>query len=185
MVETVGRSVEGPQLRSTGGTAGSGSWPGSRSPASTERWAYVDRAQDARLAERDRTIAAVERNLDALEPLATVPDELEVGIEALRSELEVLEGFDRARTCPIRVLAGVQDALPDRARLGSLPWKDRKLVLTIRSPGPEVDAAFLRELDRLPQLAGVEQLHIRGHCHRRCPTSYVAVVACSPDVASS
>jgi type IV pilus assembly protein PilN len=84
----------------------------------------------------------------------------------LEKKLDVIEGLDRARTGPVRVLSELAERTPDRLWLTSLEADGSTLSMKGQSLDNELVAAFLRGLSESPYFQDVDldgtQLEERG-----------------------
>jgi type IV pilus assembly protein PilN len=74
----------------------------------------------------------------------------------LEKKIDVIDGLDRARTGPVRVLAELASRTPDRMWLTALSTKGNAITLKGQSLDNEVVALFLRSLNESAYFADVD-----------------------------
>ena len=75
---------------------------------------------------------------------------------SLEKKIDVIDGLDRARSGPVRVLAELATRTPDRLWLTNLSTKGQAITLTGRSLDNELVALFLRQLGESEYFANVD-----------------------------
>jgi type IV pilus assembly protein PilN len=75
---------------------------------------------------------------------------------SLEKKIDVIDGLDRARSGPVRVMDELATHTPERLWLNGLATKGRRLELTGQSLDNELVAVFLRALGESPHFGKVD-----------------------------
>jgi type IV pilus assembly protein PilN len=108
----------------------------------------MDRSQ-ARIQQMEKDIARFKPQLEQVEAFKKKKGELE-------KKIEVIDGLDRARRGPVRVMADLADRIPPRVWLTSVETKDGTLKIKGESLDNELIALFLRDLGTSSSFAEVD-----------------------------
>lgn len=74
----------------------------------------------------------------------------------LEKKIDVIDGLDRARSGPVRILAELATRAPERLWLTSLETKGKSVTMKGESIDNEIVALFLRALDESPYFTDVD-----------------------------
>jgi type IV pilus assembly protein PilN len=108
----------------------------------------MDRTQ-ARIQQMERDIARFKPQLDQVEAFKKKKSELE-------KKIDVIDGLDRARRGPVRVMAELADRIPQRVWLTTIDTSGGSIKLQGESLDNELVALFLRDLGTSPYFADVD-----------------------------
>ena len=108
----------------------------------------IDRAQ-ARVRQMQNDIDQFKPQLEQVAAFKKRKSELE-------KKIDVIDGLDRARSGPVRVLAELSSRTPDRLWLTDLTTQGNAISLKGQSLDNELVALFLRELGESPYFAEVD-----------------------------
>jgi len=104
---------------------------------------------EGRIQQMERDIARFKPQLDQVEAFKKKKSELE-------KKIDVIDGLDRARRGPVRVMAELADRIPERVWLNSIDTSGGMIKLQGESLDNELVALFLRDLGTSPHFAEVE-----------------------------
>jgi type IV pilus assembly protein PilN len=107
------------------------------------------RRSQSRIHQMEKDIARFKPQLDQVEAFKKKKSELE-------KKIEVIDGLDRARRGPVRLLAELADRIPERAWLTSLETSNGMIKLQGESLDNELVALFLRDLGTSPYFQEVD-----------------------------
>jgi type IV pilus assembly protein PilN len=108
----------------------------------------MDRAE-GRIQQMEKDIARFKPQLDQVEAFKKKKSELE-------KKIDVIDGLDRQRRGPVRLLAELADRIPQRAWLTSLESSGGTVKLKGESLDNELVALFLRDLGTSPSFQEVD-----------------------------
>ena len=97
----------------------------------------------------DKDIAQFKPQLDQVEAFKKKKSELE-------KKIDVIDGLDRARSGPVRVMAELADRIPERVWITSLDTNGGTIKLQGESLDNELVALFLRDLGTSPYFVDVD-----------------------------
>ena len=104
---------------------------------------------EGRIHQMQKDIARFKPQLDQVEAFKKKKSELE-------KKIDVIDGLDRARHGPVRVMAELADRIPQRVWLTTIDTKDGAIKLQGESLDNELVALFLRDLGASPSFAEVD-----------------------------
>ena len=102
-----------------------------------------------RIQQMERDIARFKPQLDQVEAFKKKKSELE-------KKIDVIDGLDRARRGPVRVMAELADRIPQRVWLTTIDTSGGMIKLQGESLDNELVALFLRDLGTSPSFAEVD-----------------------------
>jgi type IV pilus assembly protein PilN len=108
----------------------------------------MDRSQ-ARIQQMEKDIARFKPQLDQVEAFKKKKSELE-------KKIDVIDGLDRARRGPVRVMAELADRIPQRVWLTNVDTSGSGISLKGESLDNELVALFLRDLGASPYFSEVD-----------------------------
>jgi type IV pilus assembly protein PilN len=106
----------------------------------------------ARIQQMERDIAQFKPQLDQVEAFKKKKSELQ-------KKIDVIDGLDRARRGPVRVMAELADRIPPRVWITSLDTSGATVKMTGQSLDNELVALFLRDLGASPYF---DQIDLEG-----------------------
>ncbi len=108
----------------------------------------MNRSQ-GRILQMERDIARFKPQLEQVEAFKKKKSELE-------KKIDVIDGLDRARRGPVRVMAELADRIPERVWLTNVDTSGGTIKLKGESLDNELVALFLRDLGSSPSFAEVD-----------------------------
>jgi type IV pilus assembly protein PilN len=104
---------------------------------------------EGRIQQMEKDIARFKPQLDQVEAFKKKKSELE-------KKIDVIDGLDRARRGPVRVMAELADRIPQRVWLTNIDTNGGMIKLQGESLDNELVALFLRDLGSSPSFAEVD-----------------------------
>lgn len=103
-------------------------------------------------------VAGIERQIDRYQPQLEQVREYRATKEKIEQKLEVIEGLERKRSGPVRLLDELATHTPEKLWLTRLDANGQKLRLRGMSLANELVASFLESLSNSPYFTNVELL---------------------------
>jgi type IV pilus assembly protein PilN len=111
---------------------------------------------DDKIERAQSRVHQMQNDIDQFKPQLEQVEAFKKRKAELEKKIDVIDGLDRARTGPVRVLAELAAKTPDRMWLTSLTTKGTTISLKGQSLDNEVVALFLRSLNESPYFAQVD-----------------------------
>jgi len=115
---------------------------------------------DSRLSEQisqsEQRVAQMESDIDQFTPQLEQVAAFRKKKAGLEKKIDVIEGLDRARSGPVRMLDELAIHAPERLWLNSVSTKGKKVKISGESLDNELVASFLRALGESPFFGGVD-----------------------------
>lgn len=101
--------------------------------------------------EKDRQIAAAQKEADELEAILQEVDDYERKKASLQNKIQVISDLKANQQGPVRIMDEISRALPQLLWLESLEMKGRQIEIKGQAFNPNAVANFIENLDKVPE----------------------------------
>ena len=117
---------------------------------------YLGGAVDAEVATAEASVRQLKANIEQYRPQEKQVAEFKTKKEQLQLKLDVIDGLDRARSGPVKLLDELATRTPERLWLTVLSTQGRNVTLEGESLDTGIVADFLRGLNESPYFGNVD-----------------------------